>query len=50
MGKWYRDEYMNEVNWRERKLKKGYKIEMCFSYPDEVGEIGSCDVVGLLRE
>ena len=22
------------------KLKKGYKIEMCFSYPDEVEENG----------
>ena len=29
---------MNEVNWPEKKLKKGYKIEMCFSYPYEVEE------------
>ena len=26
---------MNEVNWPEKKLKQGYHIEMCFSYPDE---------------
>ena len=26
---------MNEVNWPENKLKQGYHIEMCFSYPDE---------------
>ena len=38
MQKWEGDEYMNEVNWPETKLKKGYKIEMCFSYPDEVEE------------
>ena len=29
---------MNEVNWPEKKMKKGYKIEICFSYPDEVEE------------
>ena len=28
-------EYINEVNWLEKKLKQGYHIEMCFSYPDE---------------
>ena len=38
MGKWDGAEYMNEVNWPEKKLKKGYKIEMCFLYPDEVEE------------
>ena len=26
---------MNEFNWPEKKLKQGYHIEMCFSYPDE---------------
>ena len=38
MGKWDRAEYMNEVKCPEKKLKKGYKIEMFFSYPDEVEE------------
>ena len=28
-------EYMYEVNCLEKKLKQGYHIEMCFSYPDE---------------
>ena len=28
-------EYMNEVNWPEKKMKHGYHIDMCFSYPDE---------------
>ena len=23
------------VNWLEKKLKEGYHIEMCFSYPDK---------------
>ena len=50
MGKWDRAEYMNKVNWPEKKFKKGYKIGICFLYTDEVEEIGSCDVVGLLRE
>ena len=36
MKNWDGDEYMNKVNWSEKKLKKGYKIEMCFSYRDEV--------------
>ena len=34
MGIWDGAEYMNEVNWPEKSLKTGYKIEMCFSYPD----------------
>ena len=38
MGKWDGAEYMNEVNWPENKLKRGYKIDMCFLYPDEVEE------------
>ena len=48
MGKWDGAEYMNEVNCPERKLNKGYNIEMCFSYPDEVEEnifIWCCGVV-----
>ena len=36
MRKWDWGEYMNEVKWPEKKLKKGYNIEICFSYPDEV--------------
>lgn len=35
MGIWDGAEYMNEVNWPEKKLKKGYKVEICYSYPDE---------------
>ena len=35
MGTWDGEEYMNEFNWPEKKLKQGYHIEMCFSYPDE---------------
>ena len=29
---------MNKVNCPEKKLKKGYKLEMCFSYLEEVEE------------
>ena len=50
MGKWSRAEYMNEVNWPEKKLKKGYKIEMCFHIQMRLRRIGSCGVVGLWRE
>ena len=35
MGIWDGAEYMNEVNWPEKKLKQGYHIEMCLLYPDE---------------
>ena len=35
MGIWDQAEYMNEVNWPEKKLKQGYHIEMYFQYPDE---------------
>ena len=35
MGKWDETEYMSEVNRPEKKMKKGYKIEMYFSYLDE---------------
>ena len=34
MGVWDGSEYMNEVNWPEKTLKKNYKIEMCFLYPE----------------
>ena len=33
-GIWDKIEYMNTVNWPEKTLKKGCKIEMCFSYPE----------------
>ena len=39
---------MNEVNWSEKKLKQGYHIEMCFSYPNEDEEnryMGCCGIV-----
>ena len=52
MGKWYGAEYMNKVNWPEERLKKGYNIEMCFSYPYEVGEnrfIWCCGVVEIVK-
>ena len=52
MGKWDRAEYMNEVNQQEKKLKKGYKIEMCFSYLDEVEEnrfMWCCGVVDRVK-
>ena len=48
MSKWEGIEYMDQVKWPEEKLKKVYKIEMCFSYPDEVDENGfmwCCGVV-----
>ena len=35
MGILYGAEYMNEFYWQEKKLKQGYHIEMCFSYPNE---------------
>ena len=38
MGVWDGSEYMNEVNWPEKTLKKNYKIEMCFSYPEALEE------------
>ena len=43
-------EYMNEFNWPEKKLKQGYHIEMCFSYPDEDEENKYSGTVELLRE
>ena len=52
MGKWDGAEYMNEVNWLE-KLNKGYKIEMCFLYLDEVEEnrfMWCCGVVERLKK
>ena len=38
MGKWGGYKNMNKVNRQEKKSKKGYKIEMRFSYSDEVEE------------
>ena len=38
MKKRDRDWYMNKMNWPEKKLKKGYNIEICFSFLDEVEE------------
>ena len=35
MGIWYGAEYINEVNYLDKKLKEGYPNEMCFSYPDK---------------
>ena len=40
------------MNWTVIKLKKVYKIEMCFSYPDEVDENGfmwCCGVVEIFK-
>ena len=38
MGKWEGSEYTKEVNWTEKKLKKLCKMDICFSYIDEVEE------------
>ena len=35
MGVYDSEEYLNEVNWPDKKLKKGYKLEMLFEYPEE---------------
>ena len=53
MGIWDGAEYMNEVNWPEKKLKNGYKIEMCFSYPYEDEEnrfMWCCGVVERVKK
>ena len=47
---WDGPEYMNEVNWPEKKLKKGYKTEMCFCILTRLRRKGSCGVVGLLKK
>ena len=52
MGIWYGTEYMNEVNWPEKKLKQGYHIEMCFSYPDKDEEnryMWCCGIVARVK-
>ena len=52
MGIWDGAEYMNEVNWPEKKLKQGYHIEMCFSYPDEDEEnryMWCCGIVTIVK-
>ena len=53
MGKWDGAKYTNEMNWPEKKLKKGCKIEMCFSYTDEVEEnrfLWCCGVVDRVKK
>ena len=35
MGVYDQSEYLNEVNWPETTLKKGYKIEKLFVYQEE---------------
>jgi len=53
MGVWDGAEYMNEVNWPGKSLKKGYKLEMCFSYPEEDGEsrvMWCCGVVQRVKK
>ena len=51
MGIWDGAKYMNEVNWPEKKLKEGYRIDMYFLYPEEDKENRFiCGVVVLLRE
>ena len=52
MGIWDGAEYMNEVNWSEKKLKLGYHIEMCFWYPDEDEEnryMWCCGIVAIFK-
>ena len=50
MGIWNGKEYMNEVNWPEKKLKQGYHIEMCFRILMMMRRIGICGAVELLQE
>mgnify|MGYP006922977555 FL=1 len=38
MGVYDQAEYLNEISWPENKMKKGYKIEKLFEYPEE-GEL-----------
>ena len=43
---------MNKVTWPEKHLRKEYKIEMCFSYTDEVEEnrfMCCCGIVERVR-
>ena len=52
MGLWDGEEYMYQVNYTEKKLKQGYHIEMCFSYPDEDEEnryMWCCGIVTIVN-
>ena len=48
MGIWDGVEYMNEVNWPEKKLKQGYHIEMCFCILMRTRRIGIFGAAELL--
>ena len=50
LGKWDRDEYMNKVNWPEKNRRKDTKLKCVFCIRIRLRRIGSCGVVGLLRE
>ena len=50
MGIWDGAEYMNEVNWPEKKLKQGYQIEICFRVLMRTRRIGICGAAELLQE
>ena len=48
MGIWDGAEYMNEVNWPEKKLKQGYHIEIyIFRILTRTRRIGICGAVEL---
>ena len=49
MGIWDGSEYTNEVKWPEKTLKEGYKIEMCFSYPEAAKENMSMWCCGIIH-
>ena len=48
MDIWDGVEYMNEVNWPEKKLKQGYHIELFFCILMRMSRIGICGAVELL--
>ena len=52
MGIWDWAKYMNEVNFPEKKLKQGYHIEICFSYPDvdEVVHISETRIINTVND
>ena len=50
MGKWDGDEYMNEVNWPVKNLRKDTNLNYVFRIRMRLRRIGSCGVVRLLRE
>ena len=49
MGIWDGEEYMNGVNCPEKKLKQGYRIEICFCILTRTRRIGICGAVELLQ-